>query len=110
MLFTPFLQLNKLSNLETLSQHVEDQPYIYAKLFANELVKINQTYQDDFNLRIEDVEMLASNWMIELCTTAKQSVREMCERFDSITEHSRHSTTGIVGFLGGVDLLFWLTL
>lgn len=83
---------------ETLSQHVDDQPFVYARLFSQELVKINKTYQANFDdLRVEDIAVLASDWMIKLCTTAKQSIKEMCERFDYVEDYpKRHSISGTV--------------
>lgn len=93
-----FLHLKLYTNntvLEILAQHINDQPFVYAKLFYAELAKINQAYRSNFNqLKSEEVEVLSSDWMIQLCQTAKESIREMCERFDntSVSTSARHSS------------------
>ncbi|KAI6171503.1 Conserved oligomeric Golgi complex subunit 1 [Aphelenchoides bicaudatus] len=101
---------------EVLAQHINDQPFVYAKLFNNELSKINQAYRSNFTqLKVEEVEVLSSEWMIQLCQTAKESIREMCERFDNsaVSTSSRHSaeqfgraTEQLVEFAEAIDRVF----
>ncbi|KAI6180081.1 putative thioredoxin [Aphelenchoides besseyi] len=66
-----------------LREHMNDQPHIYARLFASELTKINGAYRGEFvALQPQKVEAHSSKWMIELCSKDKESIQEMCSCFE----------------------------
>ncbi|KAI6238270.1 putative thioredoxin [Aphelenchoides fujianensis] len=68
---------------ELLAEHMDDQPFVYGRLFAAELPKINAVYRGDSQpLAPAAVEAISSEWLIALCSTANESIREMCACFE----------------------------
>ncbi|KAI6204366.1 putative thioredoxin [Aphelenchoides besseyi] len=68
---------------ELLREYMDDQPHVYARLFASELTKINGAYRGEFvALQAQEVEANSSKWMIELCSKDKETIQEMCSCFE----------------------------
>ncbi|KAI6225355.1 putative thioredoxin [Aphelenchoides fujianensis] len=68
---------------ELLAEHMDDQPFVYGRLFAAELPKINAVYRGDSQpLAPAAVEAISSEWLIALCSTANESIREMSACFE----------------------------
>ena len=56
---------------------------MYAKLFAVKLAQVNSSYPGDFRqLDARSVDAISSQWMISLCTSANESINEMCAHFE----------------------------
>ncbi|KAI1730755.1 vps51/Vps67 domain-containing protein [Ditylenchus destructor] len=88
---------------ETVTTIIEDQLYCYARLFTDEIPKVNASYAKSATSRpivpmtISDVERKCSDWVDKMCSLSSERVRAMCD-----FENSQQ----LVEFVAAISQLF----